>query len=90
MPPDGGRLTRHVSGAIPSDAGSARWKVEAVGGLSSSASRKGRVGWLDSDAPAGLFGQLQYPTPPLHVADEAIESAYQQAAVQAAARFREI
>jgi hypothetical protein len=65
VPPDGGRLTRHVSEAIPSDAGSARWKVEAVGGLSSSASRKGRVGWLDSDAQAGLFGQLQYPTPPL-------------------------
>ena len=47
MPPDRGRLTRHVSGAIPSDAESTRWKVEAVGGLSSSASRKGRGlrGW---------------------------------------------
>jgi len=26
---------------------------------------RGGVGWLDSDAQAGLFGQLQYPTPPL-------------------------
>jgi len=31
---------------------------------------------------------LQYLSPPEHVADEAIENAYQQAAEPAAARFR--
>ncbi len=31
-PPDSGRLTRHVSRTLPSDAASVRWKVEAAGG----------------------------------------------------------
>jgi hypothetical protein len=35
------------------------------------------------------FGQLRYLTPPEHVADEAIEHAYQRAAERAAARFKE-
>jgi len=35
------------------------------------------------------FRQLQYPTSPEHVADDAIEHAYQQAAERAADRFRE-
>lgn len=35
------------------------------------------------------FRQLRYLTPPEHVADEAIEHAYQQAADRAAAGFRE-
>jgi len=32
---------------------------------------------------------LRYLTPPEHVADEAVENAYQQAAERAAARFKE-
>jgi hypothetical protein len=46
-PSDGNRLTRQACGAIPSDAGFTRQKVEVVGGFSSSAPRRGRGlrGW---------------------------------------------
>ena len=65
VPPGIGRLTRHFFRAIPSDAGSARRTVEAIGGFSSSASRKtrGRVAGLRR--PGGAFGQLEYLTVPL-------------------------
>jgi hypothetical protein len=57
-------VTRHVSGAIRSDATSARWKAEAVGGLCSSASRKEGSWAAGLLPPGGAFGQLEYPTPP--------------------------
>ena len=74
-------MTRHVSRVLPSDAGTARWKVEAIGGLSSSAARKSRGCVAGLQCPGGVFGELEYPTPPLRASTEAkrkaLEAAYQ-------------
>ena len=54
MPPGGGSVTRQVSRVLPSDAGSVRWRVEAVrGALFKRIEEEQGVGWLGSGAQAG-------------------------------------
>jgi hypothetical protein len=72
-------LTSDASGPFPSDAGTGRQKVEAIGGRSSSASKRGKAsgGWTPT--PERAFGQLEYPTPPLHVSDDFMNTALSKA-----------
>jgi hypothetical protein len=53
-----------VSRVLPSDAGSVRWRVEAVGGalVKRIEEEKGLVARLPP--PGGVFGQLEYLSPP--------------------------
>ena len=64
---------------VASDARFASHTVEAVGGLSSIASKRGRArsGW--TPLPRGAFGHLEYPTPPVRLHDTTVRRHWEQA-----------